>query len=98
MLDKVWYDWQNRDPNNKYAFKGGSVSWQVNQNQSFDEYPNGSPPWLDVRGDPPSLCEGPTLNVRQMKSVIPNDGLWYYNYTVDDIIDTTGGKLCYTYA
>ena len=43
------------------------------------------------------VCKRKT-NVQQLNSVIPNNGLWYYNYTVGDVIDTTGGKLCYVYA
>ena len=36
-------------------------------------------------------------NVRQLSSVIPGDGLWE-NYTVQDVLDTVDGKLCYIYA
>lgn len=54
MIDKVWYDWQNRDPSNKNLFAGGSVSWQFNPNQSYYEYPTGSPPWLDTNSIIPS--------------------------------------------
>ena len=51
-IDKMWYDWQNRDANNKNAFAGGSISFQVNITQLFAQYPNGAPPWLNVRVDP----------------------------------------------
>ena len=50
-IDKMWYDWQHKDPRNKDVFAGGTVSWQVNTTQSFAEYPTGSPPWLNVRGN-----------------------------------------------
>jgi len=33
----------------------------------------------------------------QVNSELPGDGLWN-NVTVSDVIDTTAGKLCYTYA
>ena len=36
-------------------------------------------------------------NILQLSSVIPGDGLWE-NITVQDVMDTTGGNLCYTYA
>ena len=49
MIDKVWYDWQNRDPSNKNAFAGGSVSWPLGS--SYTEYPTGGPPFLNVRGN-----------------------------------------------
>jgi hypothetical protein len=42
MVDKVWYDWQHRNPNNFWAFRGGSVA------QNSTQYLNGSPPWMTV--------------------------------------------------
>ena len=41
-------------------------------------------------------CSG-VANVLQLSSVIPGDGLWE-NVTVQDVMDTVGGKPCYTYA
>ena len=49
VIDKVWYDWQHKDPMNKNAFGGGSISWQVNSSLLLSEYPAGGPPWLNVR-------------------------------------------------
>ena len=49
-IDKMWYDWQRRDPSNKNAFGGGSVSSQVDPSQ-FSTYPTGAPPLLNVRGN-----------------------------------------------
>jgi tyrosinase len=46
MIDKVWYDWQNRDPSNKNAFAGGSVSWPLGS--SYTQYPTGGPPFLNT--------------------------------------------------
>ncbi|KAF8857631.1 Di-copper centre-containing protein [Acephala macrosclerotiorum] len=44
MVDRIWWLWQNRDASNLYAFEGGSV-----QNiTAYDEYPNGTPPWLSL--------------------------------------------------
>ena len=48
MIDKVWYDWQRRDPSNKNVFAGGTVSWQAGG--SYTEYPTGAPPLLNVGG------------------------------------------------
>jgi tyrosinase len=52
MVDRIWYEWQNKDPNNKYAFAGGSLSGLIDADLSFAEYPNGGPPFLNVRGNP----------------------------------------------
>ena len=44
MVDRVWWRWQNANPNNTNAFFGGSV-----QNLTYyDEYPNGGPPYLSM--------------------------------------------------
>ncbi len=47
MIDKVWYDWQNRDTVNFNSFYGGSVEYLSNL-AVYDEYPNGGPPFLSV--------------------------------------------------
>jgi tyrosinase len=47
MVDKLWYDWQNRDPMNANSFNGGSVGYIYNL-AAYDEYPNGGPPYLNV--------------------------------------------------
>ena len=56
MLDKMWYEWQLRDPSNKNAFAGGSFSVQVNRSVPF----TGGPPLLNVRGNPPP-CRVPVV-------------------------------------
>jgi tyrosinase len=47
MIDKMWFDWQHRDAANANSFFGGSVqaldSWDT-----YDQYPNGGPPFLSV--------------------------------------------------
>jgi len=46
-IDKVWYDWQRRDPRNKNVFEGGSTGFLADPNLSPTEYPSGGPPWLN---------------------------------------------------
>ncbi|KAF9648026.1 Di-copper centre-containing protein [Thelephora ganbajun] len=46
MVDKLWYDWQNRLPMNKFAFGGGSVS-AFGEFPAFFEFPTGAPPYLN---------------------------------------------------
>lgn len=97
MIDKVWYDWQCRDPSSKKVFGGGSISWQFDANVSIAQYPTGAPPWLDVRNDAHVGAEcGKRTNTQQVNSVIPGDGLWKET-KVRDVMDTTGGRLCYVY-
>jgi tyrosinase len=72
MIDKIWSDWQNRNPASAWSFSGGSVQGNIT------EYPTGVPPNL-------------TLD-----SIIPADGL-FTEVTIGDVLDTTGGYLCYVY-
>ena len=95
MIDKLWYDWQCRDPSNKNAFGGGSISAQVDPSQAA-AYPTGAPPLLSVRDSQCVLCIT-RANVQQLDSVIPGDGLWG-NTTVREVMNTKAGRLCYVYA
>ena len=47
MVDKIWYDWQNKSPKNKYAYGGGSVEATANY-ATFSEFQTGIPPNLGV--------------------------------------------------
>ena len=46
MVDKIWYDWQNKSPKNKYAFGGGSV--QATDSTTYPDFPTGLPPYYNV--------------------------------------------------
>ncbi|KAH8978459.1 Di-copper centre-containing protein [Lactarius akahatsu] len=53
MVDKVWYDWQHRNPESAKSFFGGSV--QALQNlDSHNQYPNGGPPFLNLSSTMPA--------------------------------------------
>ena len=47
MVDKIWYDWQQKSAKNKYAYGGGSVEG-VSVFATFSEFPTGLPPCLGV--------------------------------------------------
>ena len=47
MIDRLWYDWQHRNPANADSFFGGSVQTYENVD-AYNEYPNGAPPYLSV--------------------------------------------------
>jgi hypothetical protein len=47
MVDKIWYDWQNLDPQNAISFSGGATE-PSDSTVVYDEYPNGGPPDLNV--------------------------------------------------
>jgi tyrosinase len=79
MVDKVWSDWQDKSPKNKYSYGGGSVGVFGNNFTLFTTFPTGYPPHLSY------------------SSQIPGDGLWD-DVEIWDVMDTTGNKLCYTYA
>jgi tyrosinase len=77
MVDKIWYDWQSRDPINVRSFDGGSVQ-QTGSLDAYKQYPNGGPPYLSL------------------ESIMPTDGM-FPEVTIGDVMDTTGGFLCYVY-
>ncbi|KAI0645622.1 Di-copper centre-containing protein [Trametes meyenii] len=77
MVDKVWFDWQNKNPDNFWAYKGGSVQ-NLTSVQALKDWPNGMAPDL-------------TLD-----SSIPADGM-FPEVTIRDVMNTTGGYLCYVY-
>lgn len=47
MVDKVWSDWQYRNPVNAHSFFGGSVQ-VLESMDAWQRYPNGGPPYLNV--------------------------------------------------
>ena len=47
MIDKVWYDWQNKRIENKYSYGGGSIT-PLPSFLAFEEFPTGLPPHLSV--------------------------------------------------
>ena len=48
MVDKIWYDWQHINPENANSYFGGSVQ-ALESILAYIDYPNGGPPFLDVR-------------------------------------------------
>jgi len=53
MVDKIWFDWQNRDPMNAKSYYGGSVEHLANLDD-YNEYPNGGPPYLNLSSNLPA--------------------------------------------
>ncbi|KAJ7328833.1 Di-copper centre-containing protein [Mycena albidolilacea] len=53
MVDKMWYDWQNRHPSNTKAFFGGSVQ-ALNNVTFYNSFPNGAGPFYNVSSIMPS--------------------------------------------
>jgi len=47
MIDKLWFNWQLRNPENAKSFFGGSVQ-AIQSLDSYNKYPNGGPPFLSL--------------------------------------------------
>jgi len=47
MIDKLWYDWQEKRPRNKYSYGGGSGS-PLSDYATYTKFPTGLPPFLNV--------------------------------------------------
>ncbi|KAI1794064.1 Di-copper centre-containing protein [Ganoderma leucocontextum] len=53
MVDKVWYDWQNANSTNFWAFQGGSVQ-NLTSLQALADYPNGMAPYVYLNSTLPA--------------------------------------------
>ena len=47
MIDKIWYDWQQKNIKNQVAYGGGSVA-ALGNFSLFSQFPTGLPPYLNV--------------------------------------------------
>jgi tyrosinase len=95
MIDRMWYEWQLSDPQNANSFSGGSGQC-VGSMEQYEQYPSGCPLDLDV-----SACSSRFKEVRfdlilKLNSTLPTDGL-FPQLTIGDVMNTTGGVLCYVY-
>lgn len=96
MIDKLWYDWQHRNPRNARSFFGGSVQ-AVDSLALYEQYPNGAPPYLNVSFYSPQVFKERTNGIPvQLSSTMPADGL-FPEVTIGDVMNTTNGILCYVY-
>ncbi|KAF8259519.1 Di-copper centre-containing protein [Lactarius quietus] len=53
MVDKVWYDWQHRNLVNAKSYFGGSIP-SLQSIESYEQYPNGAPPLLNLSSTMPA--------------------------------------------
>ena len=47
MVDKIWYDWQQKSIKSQYSYGGGSVT-ALPSYMNFTQFPTGLPPYLNV--------------------------------------------------
>ena len=97
MIDKMWSDWQNRLPENFYAFGGGSVGAH-SQPGLYAQFPTGGPPFLNVSNGCGSfyVYSFAHSNPLQPGMSMPTDGI-LRNFTIYDVFDTKSDDLCYVY-
>ena len=72
MVDKIWYDWQNANEANFWSFAGGATSVLAGF-QPDPQYPNGAPPYIEVRGLLTSTCsinEPPRSSLRRSRRMV----------------------------
>ena len=48
MVDKLWDEWQRRRPENFWAYQGG-ITGAHSAPGIYVQFPNGGPPFLNVR-------------------------------------------------
>jgi len=70
--------------------------WQLRSSTNKNAFGGGS---ISIQVDPVGAAAYPNgaPPFLDTSSAIPGDGLWD-GYTVQDVMDTVGGKLCYIYA
>ena len=54
MVDKIWYDWQQKSIKSQYSYGGGSVT-ALPSYVNFTQFPTGLPPYLNVGSKWPSV-------------------------------------------
>ncbi|KAF7350174.1 Di-copper centre-containing protein [Mycena venus] len=77
MVDKMWFDWQNKHPSNKKAFFGGSVQALDNATY-YHEFPNGAGPFYNISSTMPSDGLFPPPKISDVLST--TDGMLCYVY------------------
>ncbi|KAJ7121493.1 Di-copper centre-containing protein [Mycena epipterygia] len=77
MVDKTWYDWQNKHPANKMAFIGGSVEALENVTY-YREFPNGAAPFFTLNSTMPADGLFPEPKISDVMST--TDGMLCYVY------------------
>ena len=95
MVDRLWDDWQRRRPENFWSYHGGTIGAHSAPG-IYDQFPNGGPPFLNVRI--PILCPVTVIDVflYQFGSDLPGDGL-LNNATVFELMDIRAYDFCYSY-
>jgi tyrosinase len=102
FVDKMWWDWQMKDPKKRLTEIGGRNA--QDPAVGFSEFTGGievesrmwgkpTPEMLAVTPDPQSGDGGPTLTLNHILTsvgIIPNA-------TVKDIMDVRGDYLCWEY-
>ncbi|KAJ7917199.1 Di-copper centre-containing protein, partial [Mycena leptocephala] len=77
MVDKMWYDWQNKHPSNTKAFFGGSVEALENATY-YQSFPNGAAPFFNINSTMPSDGLFPSPKISDVLST--TEGMLCYVY------------------
>jgi len=70
MIDKMWWDWQNKHPQNFWSYGGGSVGAHT-QPGLYAEFPTGGPPFLNFSSPLPTdgiLRDGTIYDMMDIKA------------------------------
>ncbi|KAK0204725.1 hypothetical protein DFS33DRAFT_1382625 [Desarmillaria ectypa] len=79
MIDKLYWEWQNKDPSNLYAFEGGSVQ-SISTWAEYVQYPNGAAPWLNLNSTIPGDGMWDAENITIWDVIDIQSGILCYDY------------------
>lgn len=72
-IDRIWWKWQLKSPQNFYAFAGGSI-----QTYTDPAYPNGYPPWMNITDLLPTDGLFPQQSILSMMNTVAGNLCYVY--------------------
>lgn len=72
MVDKIWWDWQEKSIQSKYSYGGGSVA-AINNFTTFTQFRTGLPPYLSVSVPSSDLKRSCVINFVRLSLVRQRD-------------------------
>ena len=93
MIDKLWFEWQQKSKKNAVAIHGG-LEQRIPE---YTTYPVGSAPPVTYDSLMPVCIIRPIHHLLYSRVLSQADNL-FKEWPVKDVMSTTAGPLCYVYS